>query len=186
VDKMVKKKTKKININSKKKNKLQNKEIEKTPVAWNPWDIMESFDRMFWDDPWTPFWNKRWGGLIPRRKWYEQLFDTDTKITAVDMVDTGKEYKITAEMPGVNKNDIEVNVTENQISICGETQMEKKEDDEGWIRRERSYSSICRTMAFPEEVNPDKADATLKDGILEITVNKKKPTTDKGRNIPVK
>ena len=89
-------------------------------------------------------------------------------------------------MPGVNKSDIEVNVTENQISICGETKTETKEDDEGWIRRERSYSTICRTMPFPEEVNPDKADAKLKDGILEITVSKKKPTSEKGRNIPVK
>ena len=182
---MVKKKQKNINIKSKKENKPVPK--EKTPVNWNPWDIMESFDRMFWDDPWTPFWNRRrWGGVIPRKKWYEDLLDSDTKITAIDMIDTGKEYKISAEMPGVNKKDIEVNVTENQISICGETKTETKEDEEGWIRRERSYSTICRSMQFQEEVNPDKADATLKDGILEITVLKKKPTIDKGRNIPVK
>jgi len=183
---MVKNKTKKIKINTKKEKKQTQKDTNKTPVVWNPWDILESFDRMFWDDPWAPFWNRRRWGLTPRNKLYDQLFDVDTKITAVDMTDNGKEYKIKAEMPGINKNDIEVNVTENQISICGETKMETKEDDEGWIRRERSYSTICRTMPFPEEVNPDKADATLKDGILEITIGKKKPTADKGRNIPVK
>jgi len=184
---MVKKKTKKIKINSKKEKRQVPQDTTKTPVVWNPWDIMESFDRMFWDDPWTPFWNRRrWGELIPKNNWYGQLFDKDTKITAVDMVDTGKEYKITAEMPGINKKDVEVNVTENQISICGETQTESKEDDEGWVRRERSYSTICRTMPFPEEVDPNKADATLKDGILEITIGKKKPTTGRGKNIPVK
>lgn len=183
---MVKKKTKKINIKSKKEKTPAVRERDITPMVWNPWDIMESFDKMFWDDPWKPFWNKRWGGLIPTKKWYDQVFDRDTKITAIDLVDTGKEFKITAEMPGVNKSDIEVNVTENQISICGETKTETQEDDEGWIRRERSYSTICRTMPFPEEVNPDKADAKLKDGILEIIVSKKKSTTDKGRNIPVK
>jgi HSP20 family protein len=101
------------------------------------------------------------------------MLDTDTKITAVNMVDTGKEYKITAEMPGVNKKDIEVNVSENQIKICGETQTETRENDQEWIRRERNYSTICRTMPFPEEVNPNKADATLKDGILEVIVSKK-------------
>ena len=179
---MVKKKEKKINIKTN-KDKKSTPEKTTTPTVWNPWDIMETMDRFFWDDPWTPFWRKqRWGGIIPRETW----LDTDTKITAIDMVDTGKKYKITAEMPGVNKKDIEVNITPNNISICGETKTESKEKDEGWVRHERSYSTICRTMMFPEEVNPDKADATLKDGILEISVNKKTPTSGKGRNIPVK
>ena len=178
---MPKKKEKKINIKTKKEKKATPDKTA-TPAVWNPWDIMESMDRLFWEDPWTPFWRRRWGSLIPYEKW----FDTDKKITAIDMVDTGKEYKITAEMPGVNKKDIEINITPNNISICGETKTETKEKDEGWVRRERSYSTICRTMMFPEEVNPDKADATLKDGILEISVTKKTPTTGKGRNIPVK
>jgi len=178
---MPKKKEKKINIKTKKEKKTTPDKTT-TPAVWNPWDIMEGMDRLFWEDPWTPFWRRRWGGLVPIEKW----FDTDKKITAIDMIDTGKEYKITAEMPGVNKKDIEVNITPNNISICGETKTETKEKDEGWVRRERSYSTICRTMMFPEEVNPDKADATLKDGILEISVTKKTPTTGKGRNIPVK
>lgn len=179
---MVKKKEKKISIKTK-KGKKTTPEKTTTPTVWNPWDMIEPMDRFFWEDPWTPFWRRhRWGGLIPR----ETLLDTDTRITAVDMVDTGKGYKITAEMPGVNKKDIEVNVTPNNISICGETKTETKEKDEGWVRRERSYSTICRTMMFPEEVNPDEADATLKDGILEISVTKKTPTTGKGKNITVK
>jgi HSP20 family protein len=186
---MQKKKTKKINIKTIKEKKPLPKptETKTAPTVLNPWDVIETMDKLFWDDPWTPFWNRRrWGGLIPRQNWYNQMFDTDTKITAVDMTDNGKEYKITAEMPGVNKKDIEVNITENYIKICGETKTETKEDDEGWIRRERSYSTICRTMPFPEEVNPNNADATLKDGILEITVGKKKSSVEKGRNIPVK
>jgi HSP20 family protein len=182
---MTKKKEKKINIKTKKEKKTT---PDKTtaPVIWNPWDIMESMDKWFLDDPWTPFWRKRWGGLTPTDRWYSQWFDTDRKITAIDMIDTGKEYKITAEMPGVDKKDIEINITPNNINICGETKTETKEKDEGWVRRERSYSTICRSMIFPEEVNPNKADATLKDGILEISVTKKTPTTSKGRNIPVK
>ena len=184
---MVKKKTKKININTKKEKKTTLKETMTTPAVWNPWDVIESMDKWFWDDPWSPSWNRRrWGGLIPRQNWYNQIIDSDTKITAVDMTDNGKEYKITAEMPGVNKKDIEVNITDNYIKICGETKTETRENDEGWIRRERSYSTICRSMPFPEEVNPNKADAILKDGILEIIVGKKRSTIEKGRNIPVK
>jgi HSP20 family protein len=183
---MVKKKAKKINIKTKKEKKTTPEKPTK-PAVWNPWDLMESMDKLFWDDPWTPFWHKpRWGGLTPRETWYDRWFDSDTRITSINMMDTGKEYKITAEMPGVNKSDLEVNITSNNISICGETKTETKEKDEGWIRRERNYSTICRTMIFPEEVNPDKADATLKDGILEIKVAKKTPIIGKGRNIPVK
>ncbi len=183
---MPKKKENKINIKSK---KAEEKIPEKTttPTVWNPFDLMDTMDKWLWEDPWTPFWHRRgWRSLIPKEKWFDRWLDTDIKITAIDLIDTGKEYKITAEMPGVNKKDIEVNITPNNISICGETKTDTKDKDKGWVRRERSYSTICRTMMFPEEVNPDKADAILKDGILEITVTKKTPTTGKGRNIPVK
>lgn len=183
---MTKKKEKKINIKTKKGDKHAF-EKTKTPVLWNPWDLMDNImDRWLWEDPWAPIWRRRWSDLTPAEKLANRWFDTDRKITAIDIIDKGKEYKITAEMPGVNKKDIEINITQNNINICGETNIETKEKDEGWIRRERSYSTICRTMAFPEEVNPDKADAKLKDGILEIFVTKKSPTIGKGRKIPVK
>jgi len=183
---MPKKKDSKINIKSKKdeKNSLDRPTF---PSVFNPFDLMDTMDRWFLEDPWTPFWQRRrYGNLTPMERMSNRMLDPGTKISAVDMIDTGKEFKITAEMPGVNKKDIEVNITEKNISICGETQTETKKDDEGWIRRERSYSTICRTMVFPEEVNPDKANAMLNDGILEIIVTKKRPTSGKGRNIPVK
>ena len=129
-------------------------------------------------------WRRRWGSLIPRETLYDRWLDPDMKQTAIDIIDTGKEFKVVAEMPGISKKDIEVSITDNNISICGETKTEIEKEDEGYVRRERSYSTLCRTMAFPQEVNPDKADATLKDGILEIKVAKRKST--KGRNIPVK
>jgi len=177
---MVKKKDKKIKIKTKK----GKQPLEKTtaPVVWSPLDIYENFDRLFWEDPWMSRWWRRWQ-LSPRS---DRWFETDTKITPLDLVDTGKEYKIVAEVPGVSKKDLEVNITPTGISICGETALETKEEDKGYIRRERSYSTICRNMAFPEEVNPDKAEATLKDGILEVRVGKKTPTTSQGRKIPVK
>jgi HSP20 family protein len=176
---MVKNKLKKINIKTKKDKKTP---IEKTtaPVAWTPWDLFENMDRTFWDDPWMPGWRRRWH-LAP---WSERWIESDTKITPLDLVDKGNEYKVVAEVPGVSKKDLEVNITPNGISICGETTAETKEEDEGYIRRERSYSTLCRNITFPEEVNPDGADATLKNGILEVRVPKKKPTH--GRKIPIK
>ncbi|MDH7506603.1 MAG: Hsp20/alpha crystallin family protein [Candidatus Thermoplasmatota archaeon] len=178
---MKKEKDKKVDIKTKKID--ETKKIS-TPLIWNPFDFMESMERFFWDDPWKPMWRRRWGSLIPGSFLFDRWLEPDLKQTSIDMIDTGKEYKIIAEMPGVDKKDVEISVTNNNISICGNVKSETKEEDKNYLRRERSYSTICRSISFPEEVNPDKAEAVLKDGILEIKIAKKTPI--KGRNIPVK
>ena len=179
---MVKEKKKKIDIKAKKTEKSPTK-IE-TPVIRNPFDMMESMDRFFWDDPWRPIWRGRWGSMVPSNFLYQRWPESDLKQISIDLIDNGKEYKIVAEMPGIDKKDIEISLTNNNISICGNVKSEIKEESKNYIRRERSYSTLCRTMSFTEEVNPDKTEAVLKDGILEIFIPKKTPT--KGRNISVK
>jgi HSP20 family protein len=178
---MIKKKEKNIKIKTT-KDKKPATEKTTTPTVWNPFDMFENMDRYFWDDPWTPsFWRSWW----PTTR-FNRTPERDWKTTPLDLVDTGSEYKVIAEMPGIQKKNLEVNVTPNTISICGETSTETEEEETGYIRHERSYSTICRNMAFPEEVNPDKAEATLKDGILEVRVAKKTPTAQKGKSIPIK
>lgn len=181
---MVRKKEKKVNI---KKSKKTMQEKTTAPAVWNPFELIDTMDRWFWENPWTPFWHRRRGGsLIPREPWFTQRWESDMKFTAVDLVDTGKQYKVIAEMPGVSKKDVEVSITPNDIHICGEMKTEKRKEEEGYVRRERGYSALCRSMSFPQEVNPNKAEASLKDGVLEIKVDKKTPTGIRGRNIPVK
>ena len=178
---MVKKPAKKINIKAKKE---QKKPVEKTttPTVWNPFEVFENMDRFFWDDPWrSSLWERRpTMGL-----WPDRWMDVDKKMSPLDLVDTGDSYKIIAEIPGVSKKDLDVNITPHGIQIRGEMKSESEQNDEGYIRHERKYSSICRNMAFPEEVNPNKAEASLKDGILEISVSKKSPEGT-GRRITVK
>jgi len=177
---LVKKKGKKVNIKTKKGKKPISKKTT-LPTVWTPTDIFEDMDRFFFEDPWNYPWSRRWPW---RRRWIQPWLTPDTKETAVDIVDTGKEFKVIAEMPGVTKKDLEVSITPNDISICGETKTETEEEEEGYIRHERSYSTLCRNMRFPEEVNPEKAVATLNDGILEVKVAKVKAS--KGRVIPIK
>jgi len=178
---MVRKKENKVDIKTKNRKSAT---IDTTPPAvWNPLDLIQNVDRFFMDDFWSPSWWRRRGPISPYR---DQLLETDTKLTPLDLIDTGDKYKVVAEMPGVLKKDVEVKITPNAINICGEKKFETKKDDHGYIRHERSYSTLCRSMAFPEEVLPDKADATLSNGILEVHVSKKTPTKSKGRTIPVK
>ena len=178
---MIKEKEKKVDINTKKTEKVPTKTA---PTVWNPFDIIESMDNFFYDDPWRPIWRRHRGLMTPRDFLLDRLLDPNLKQTSIDMIDTGKEYKIIAEMPGVDKKDVEISVTDNNINICGNVRMELKDEKKNYVRHERSYSTLCRSMSFPEQVNPDKAEAVLKDGILNINIPKKTPT--KGKNIPVK
>jgi len=104
----------------------------------------------------------------------------------LDVVDTGKEYQVVAEMPGISKKDIELSVTPRELRLCGKSEDGEDIQEKDYVRRERGYTMLCRSMTFPEEVNPDKADATLKEGILEIHVQKKTTTKIEERKIPIR
>ncbi|UCF13726.1 MAG: Hsp20/alpha crystallin family protein [Thermoplasmatales archaeon] len=176
---MVKKKEKKVSVKTKKSKKIPTKKPSK-PIVWRPLDLLTNMDRFFMDDPWvTSLW-----GSWPYIPWSERWNEPDMKISPLDLVDTGNKYKIITEVPGVSKKDLDVNIIPSGIRICGETKNEEGVEGEGYVRRERRYSTICRNIAFPEEVNPDKANATLEDGILEVTVSKKSPT--KSRQVYIK
>ena len=83
-------------------------------------------------------------------------------------------YKIKAEIPGVNKNDIQVSVDGNLVSITAEMKKVKEEKpDEKVIHCERYYGSISRSFTLSSEVDPDKTQARYADGVLELTLPKK-------------
>ena len=174
---MVKKHVKKVSSKRKPEAKMK-----KAPTIWNPFNILEDVSRAFMNDPWVSPW---WGNWIWRQPKGSFLSDAVTKFVPVDLIDTGKEYKVLAEMPGIDKKNLEVSVTETNISICGRTETEVKNEQEGYIHRERSYSTLCRNLRFPEAVNPDKAEAMLTDGILEVKIPKKK-STGRGKVVTIK
>jgi HSP20 family protein len=175
-------KKKEDEINVKKKAEKTSVKKSSSPQVWRPLDILEDVDCLFSEEPWfSPLWGG-WGYCSPK---LGLNVDNDTKFVPLDLLDNGKEYKVIAEIPGVSKENIEVNITKDSLSICGKTETYIKNENEGVIRRERSYSTLCRNLRFPEAVNPDKAVATLNNGILEINVPKIK-SKSKGRTIPIK
>jgi HSP20 family protein len=91
----------------------------------------------------------------------------------VDIVENDKNYKIEAELPGMKAENVDVSFTNNSCTI--KCKKEEYEEDKGqnYLRRERAYGSCQRTISLPEGVNPDKADATFKNGILQIQVPKR-------------
>jgi len=75
-------------------------------------------------------------------------------------------------MPGIDKNDIEVSMSDNTVTIRGSTRKEEKEEKGEYYRCEISQGSYSRSMSLPAEVNIDKSEAKFKDGILELTLPK--------------
>jgi HSP20 family protein len=91
---------------------------------------------------------------------------------AVEVADTKDTVVIKAQVPGVNKEQIQVTVSEGALTIKGETREEEKKEEKNYIHREFRYGAFSRTVPLPAGVQGEKATAQLKDGVLEITIPK--------------
>jgi HSP20 family protein len=98
--------------------------------------------------------------------------DTEPEIR-LDMKETEKAYTIHAEMPGVKKEDIEVSIDGNLVTIRAEVRREKDEKGEAMLRSERYYGAMMRSFTLASEVDEKAAAAKLTDGVLELTLPKK-------------
>jgi len=90
----------------------------------------------------------------------------------VDIKEKADEIIITAELPGMKKEDIKLTIHDNVLQICGEKKREAEEKDESYHRVERIYGSFSRTFTLPSLVEASKIEALFKDGILQITLPK--------------
>ncbi len=102
--------------------------------------------------------------------------------THCDIVDEGNKLIVKVDVPGVNKKDIDLNVTENAIELSAEHVEEEEEKKKNFLRRERSDYSYYRTIPLPEKVVSNKAKAKLADGILNIVLPKATPTKRPKKN----
>ena len=90
-----------------------------------------------------------------------------------DIYETENEIVVTAELPGVKEEDIEVKIEDNTLSIKGERKLESEVKEENYHRIERAYGSFHRSFSLPHYVNQEKIKAESEDGILRVTLPKK-------------
>lgn len=134
-------------------------------------DWFAEMDRWF-DDLRNEFEQRFWGPVAP----FGREGAPATRQPLVDLADNGREFVLTAELPGVKKEDLDIQVTPEGIEIGAEAQREREETGNDYAYRERSYSSFRRVLPFPEEVLPDRVAAKLTDGVLEVRLPKKEST----------
>ncbi|OPX63614.1 MULTISPECIES: Hsp20/alpha crystallin family protein [unclassified Methanoregula] len=105
----------------------------------------------------------------------------------LDVIDEGDHYQVHAELPGFVKEDVDVQINSDGLSIRATKKTEKEDKKKNYLHRERAYSAFERSIAFPEEVDPAKAEGKMKEGILELKVPKKEPRPDvKPRKLDLK
>lgn len=100
----------------------------------------------------------------------------------VDIREQDGQVIVKADLPGVSKQDISLKADENSIEIAAESSEEVKEENEKYVRRERSSRSYRRTVSWPSRVDPETIEAEFEDGVLEITAEKEESN---GHNIEI-
>jgi HSP20 family protein len=146
----------------------------------DPFNVMRRFEdqmsRWFGDfgfgrDLWSP----RHGSQAGMSMWSPQI----------ETFQRGDHFVVRADLPGLKKADINVEVTDEGITLQGERQAEHEEEREGYYRSERSYGSFYRMIHLPEGAIPESAKANFKDGVLEITVQAPPHEVSRGRRVEI-
>ena len=123
---------------------------------------MERMMEDFFGKRMRPWWPERWFRS-------EEMEPTSP---AVDFYEEKDDIVVKAELPGIDKNNIEVNLTDRALTIRGEKRKEEEVKEKNYYRSECSYGSFVRTLELPTDVHADKVKATFKDGILEVRLPK--------------
>jgi len=104
----------------------------------------------------------------------------------VDIAVSDKEYTVTVEVPGVEEENVQLELMNGTLVIKGDKKLESEQKDKGFYRIERSYGSFQRVLTLPEDVDHEKIDAKFKNGVLTITLLRKEVSMPKGKLIDIK
>ncbi len=153
--------------------------------AWRPFEsLRREVDRLFEDFTLNPF------RLPLRRPAFdlEPFWQPDSWVAmpAMDLVERHEDFEMTAELPGLDEKNIEVNVANGVLTVKGQKEEDKVEKKEDFHLRERRFGSFSRSVRVPDTVDPDKIDASFKNGVLKVTLPKKPEAQKPVKKIEVK
>jgi HSP20 family protein len=121
----------------------------------------------------------------PSRGFLEHLQQASGLPFAVEITRTEKEYQLTAEIPGLTDKDVEIMVVDNVLAIVGNKNVEHKEEEGGLLVSERRYCAFRRQVRLPGDVDADQIRATVKHGILTVSMPKDAKASKAHRRIEI-
>lgn len=155
--------------------------------SWGtPLDLFErmtdEMDRMF---------DRMWGDVrFPRRSWLTRPFRTQARqgiwAPRIESMQKGDRFIVRAELPGLKRDDVQVELTDEALTIRGERHEEHEEEKEGYYHSERQYGEFFRSIPLPEGVISESATASFRDGILEVTMQAAPAEVSRGRRLEIK
>jgi HSP20 family protein len=110
----------------------------------------------------------------------------DNSGVQVDVAETNKEVKVSAELPGVDEADIDVRVSDGMLVISGEKKADREVDENGYILHERSFGRVERIVPLPDGIDANAAQANFKSGVLNVTIPKTAEAQSGAKRIPVR
>ena len=137
----------------------------------------------------------RWesfGGLTALRREMDRLFEhvlgrepspLGEAAPVIEVAETPAAVIVKAQVPGVSKEHLQVNVTETALTLKGEVQEDTTTEEKSYHQREFHYGAFARTITLPTTVQAEHATAQLKDGVLEVTIPKREET--KAKDVPI-
>jgi HSP20 family protein len=130
---------------------------------------------------------RRW--LTPRqsRRWLATPFraGVDLWLPDIEMYQRNNELVVRADLPGINREDITVDITDDAVTIQGERQQDEESERGGVYRSERRYGSFCRVISLPEGAITEQAKALFNEGVLEITMPAPPEHATRGRRLEI-
>jgi len=142
----------------------------KTPQTVNPFQMMRHFtrnmERLFEDFGGFNFPNFFSTDFPP----FRMEFDDIGWVPQIEVLHHNGQFMVRADLPGLTKDDVKVELTDDLMTISGERKEEKEEKREGFYRSERSYGSFYRQVPLPEGAKTENATATFHNGVLEVTI----------------
>jgi HSP20 family protein len=143
-------------------------------------DLFDNFRQDMEDAFFAPF-IPQVGSRIPR-----VMDSIETRTPLCDIIDKDNKYIISLEVPGIQKDKIEVKATDEYITIAGAEEGKNEKEEGNYVLNERAYRSFFRKIPFPENIIPTKVDATVENGILKIELPKQKPSSTGETHIKIK
>lgn len=127
--------------------------------------------------------NRHFDSYFPEAAYWEE---SNKFSMPVEMSDKGHTYEIKAELPGVKKEDLDIDIDKNYLTINAIKEEEKNEEDKGYKKSEFRYGEFSRTVYFSEEIDTEKTEAKLEHGILKITAPKLRAEKESKKKLTVK
>ncbi|NJM33972.1 MAG: Hsp20/alpha crystallin family protein [Rhodomicrobium sp.] len=152
---------------------------------WDPFtNLQREMDQLF-NSVRGGFWRSPLGHTVSDLEPYWRRGAGQALAPAVDIAETDKQYELTAELPGLQPEHVEVKLANGVLTIKGEKKEEKEEKKEGYYLSERRYGSFQRAFAVPDGVDAEKVSADFKNGVLTVVMPKSPEVQEKERKIAI-